>query len=765
MNQVITDGLNLMPPEFSEGLDVWSSQDGTPGSNTYDGAANAALVTADQDFGNCLEILKTSSTTKLRYMGQTPVLPGLYVRVSARIKAVSGTLPSVRIAGYALRSGGSHLSGVDETGDSTALTAYGEVVTVSAIIGVGTRPGVDMAWGEDAVGGYFGLDLTGGNGGTVRIESVRVEDVTNVFLRKMMDWVDVKDYGAVGDGVTDDTAAIEAADSAAAGRELLVSNGTYRVATNLTINNPVRFQGQLSMPDGARLVLAENFDLPSYAEAFGGDEVQGFKKGFQAMLNHGDHDSFDMKGRRVLLTEPIDMAAAVGNKTSYANRRVIRNGQFACLASTDWNDTVVTRSATWSASNPTRLDNVSNAGSIPIGSYVTAGQGVGREIYVRAINVAQGRVFLSSPLTVPPSNQSYTFTRFKYMLDFSGFDNLQRFSMEGIEFVCSGHASAVMLPTGGLIFHFKDCFFTGPKDRGITSIDQGCAGMMIDRCQFLSNEQALRVQDRTTIGFNSNANDLKIRNNRAVRFKHFGVFGGNGSIITGNHWFQGDAEAQGLTTAGIVLTNTNVKTTIEGNYIDNSFIEWGNEHDPAPDLSGEFSFGGLTINANIFTANDVVNWHSFIVIRPYGPGHYINGLSICDNVFKHLNGAAINRAEKVDTSIAPLDGSRSRNFLMTGNVYTGVTKNSQNPVTVKVTETTDLSTWEHDLRDHLPFDCEARVAVSVLPEGAVRNASNVAVYTMPFATTRHGVGRGSIRLNWSQPVHGSVQLTARCDTV
>ena len=94
MNKAITDGLLLMPPEFAGGLDVWSSDDGTPGSATYDGATNAALVPADQDFGGCLELVKTVSTQKLRYMGDTPLLPGCYLRVIARVKAISGNLPN-----------------------------------------------------------------------------------------------------------------------------------------------------------------------------------------------------------------------------------------------------------------------------------------------------------------------------------------------------------------------------------------------------------------------------------------------------------------------------------------------------------------------------------------------------------------------------------------------------------------------------------------------------------------------------------------------
>jgi hypothetical protein len=55
--------------------------------------------------------------------------------------------------------------------------------------------------------------------------------------------------------------------------------------------------------------------------------------------------------------------------------------------------------------------------------------------------------------------------------------------------------------------------------------------MQIDRCQFISQEQPLRVQDRTSIAFNTNCSDVKIRDNRAVKFLHFGVMGGPGNIV------------------------------------------------------------------------------------------------------------------------------------------------------------------------------------------------------------------------------------------
>ena len=83
MNKAITEGLQLMPPAFAAGLGQWSSSDGTPGSDTYDGAANAVFVPADADFSGCLEMQKTEATQRLRFMGQTPLRPGCYLQIKA----------------------------------------------------------------------------------------------------------------------------------------------------------------------------------------------------------------------------------------------------------------------------------------------------------------------------------------------------------------------------------------------------------------------------------------------------------------------------------------------------------------------------------------------------------------------------------------------------------------------------------------------------------------------------------------------------------
>ncbi|GGH54050.1 right-handed parallel beta-helix repeat-containing protein [Frigidibacter albus] len=761
MNKAITDGLLLMPPAFEAGLGVWSSENGTAGSATYAGASNAAIVPADQDFGNCLELLKTASTQKLRFMGQTPLLPGCYLRITARVKAISGNLPSIRIAGWAMGAGEVHVNGLVETAPAVALTSYGEVVTVQAIVGSGSRGGVDMAWGTAPLYGHFGLDLTGSNGGVVRIDDLEIEDITGAFLRDMIAVIDVRDYGARGDGVSNDQPAFAAADAAAAGRTVLVPEGTYYLASTVTINSPIRFEGQVTMPDNARLQLAYNFDLPTYIDAFGGDEVLGFKKAFQALLNFTDHDSLDMRGRRVEVSEPIDMAAAVGNKDNFTVRRVLRNGQFSVVEGPAWAPTVVTSQATYSSTNSKMLTAVADIANVPVGARVT-GNGVGREIYVAAKNVGAGTLTLSQPLYGGSGTQVFTFTRFKYILDFSGFAQLSRFNIDDVEFLCNGHASCIMLAQTGDTFQLRDCSVARPRDRGITSIGTACQSLFIDRCQLLSNEMPLRAQDRTSIAVNVNANDCKIRDNRVVRFRHFLVAAGNGHILQGNHWFQGDEETAGLRVAGLVLAETNLKMLIVGNYIDNSVIEWTNEYEATPNFANQYSFGGLTITGNIFTANDVAPWFNWLVIKPYGTGHFVQGLTMTGNVFKTLNGP-ITRVEGVDTTFGGLDMARMRNVIIENNTFTAVDQVTASPVFLQHDQATEAATWTVTPGAFLPFGGWVRNVESVVAEGMITTASGARVSEMPFVQVEQGSAKQEVRVNWSTACKGRMQLKVRVD--
>ncbi|MCB1397675.1 MAG: right-handed parallel beta-helix repeat-containing protein [Rhodobacteraceae bacterium] len=760
MNKAVTEGLILMPPPFADGLNVWSSGDGTPGSPTYDGAANAAFVPSDPDFAGCLELLKTAGTQKLRWMGQTPILPGCYLRVTARVKAVSGALPSVRIAGYAADSGGGAVAGVTVSADPVALTTYGEVVEVSAIIATSTRGGVDMIWSGVAYG-HLGLDLTGANGGVVRVDDIAIEDVTSFWLRDMMDWVDVRDYGAVGNGVADDRAAFvaAAADALSSDRSLLVSEGVYYIGSTLTIEVPVRFQGRLSMPDAARLELTRNYDYPTYAKAFDSEGL-GLRKGLQALFYFTDHDTFDLKGRRILLDAPIDIAATAGLDT-YAIRRVLKNGLIEINDGPAWNTVTVTSQASYSTSAATTLSNVANVANIAVGSRVK-GAGVGREVYVRARNIGAGTLTLSKPLYDAQGTQTYTFDRYQYVLDFSGFATVHRFELDGLELQCKGVASCVNLPVTGQMMTIRDCTFNRPKNKAITSIGTGCQGMQVDNCNFISAEMANPSQTRVSIAINTNTHDVKLRSNVSQRFGIFAVLGGNFNIVTGNHFYQGDDQQNAVRQAGLVLTGMNVVSTITGNYVDNCFIEMTNEHDPAPDFNAEYSFGALSITGNIFLVSNVISSFRFIVVKPHGPGHFVSGLTVQGNMFRTVN-AAPTRVDGVDTTHADLDYSRFRNIAWSDNTYNGILTGTESPMVVRHDQSSAATNWTVSTGGRLPFDGWARTVTGLVIEGQANGPANDVRTSMPYVVPMQGANANQVRLTWPSTTRGRALLTVRVD--
>ena len=150
------------------------------------------------------------------------------------------------------------------------------------------------------------------------------------------------------------------------------------------------------MPTDEMLLLIRNFDLATYIAAFG-NEMLGFKKAFQALLNNADHESLDMGGRKVTVTEPIDMQAAVPNKGSYATRRVIRNGQLDAADGAVWDTEVITSRAQYDPDDARKLTDVVNVANVPVGALVE-GHGVGREVYVKSKNVGAGEITLSAAL-------------------------------------------------------------------------------------------------------------------------------------------------------------------------------------------------------------------------------------------------------------------------------------------------------------------------------------------------------------------------------
>ena len=761
MNIAITNGLLLMPPAFRAGLGAWSRTTGQPGTPTWTNMDNAALVPADQDFGPCLEIMKQQTTTSVRFAGETPMIPGVYLRISARVKAVAGALCSVRIAGWPGDGARKLVPGLVGTGKTVPLTTYGEVVEVSAIVGVGARSGVDMSWGTQPVYGHFGLDLVGANGGAVRIESVKIEDITAAFIPSLIDWVDVRDFGAVGDNATNDRAAFLAADAAANGGSVVVPEGRFVISGDLAINSPIRFKGTIRTPANTRVVLMQNFNFPDYADAFG-SETLGLQKAIQALFGFTDHVTLDLCGRRVDLDAPLEIGKIAPSLNGFSNRRTIANGAILPVDGPAWETGRWSSSGTYDPNQPMKLSKVANVAAIEIGSRVI-GSGVGREVYVNAKDVAAGTLTLSQALYGGAGTRNYSFERYRYIFDFAGVDEVARFNFLDIAFTCEGIASGIMLPAKGETFSIRDCYFKNPKDRGITSIGRACQGLFVDRCDFISNESDTPAHLRKTIALNVNANDVKIRDNRFVRFAHFMVAHGGGHIISGNHWFQGDGSGEGLRNAGLVMTLANVQTTINGNYIDNASIEWTNEHSAKPNFTGgEYSFGGLTMNGNTCLCSETKPWFSWITIKPYGTGHYVHGLSVIGNVFKALYGD-VDRIERVDTSIADLDYNSMRNIQFEGNLFNGIRNYVSNPLMIQHDQNTAAASWVLPEIEGLPFKGWAKSVQSIIAESALIASDGSRVEALPWVQPQFGTNKRQLRLNWVRPTRGSVCVYARMD--
>jgi hypothetical protein len=177
--------LDLMPPAFEEGLYDWSRGDGEPDSPTYATAENVRIARGDADFGTCLELRKVDPVQKIRYMGELPVLPGAFLEVSTRVKALRGPLPVARIAAWPGGAGAAGVVGLRTTGEEVPLEEHDAVRVLRAVIGPTPAPEVDMVWDARVLYAHVGLDILGADNAVVRIDRVCVRDVSDAVVERL----------------------------------------------------------------------------------------------------------------------------------------------------------------------------------------------------------------------------------------------------------------------------------------------------------------------------------------------------------------------------------------------------------------------------------------------------------------------------------------------------------------------------------------------------------------------------------------------------
>jgi hypothetical protein len=261
-----------------------------------------------------------------------------------------------------------------------------------------------------------------------------------------------------------------------------------------------------------------------------------------------------------------------------------------------------------------------------------------------------------------------------------------------------------------------------------------------------------------------NSNDVKIRDNHAVRFRHFIVMSSSLAIITGNHFWQGDPAPVRNLTAGIVLTDRRSNCTISANYIDNCFIDISSEHNSISDGSATSpTFGDLVIISNIFVASDVPTWFTFLRISPFGNNHRISGMNVTHNTINLLGGSVIDRIESLNLANGTIDHNATEEVVFEHNVFNGVTQRTENPAFVQIVQSTAVASWDYSHAAGAPFGGRVLSASSVAHLGPILSASNVKQYTAPYIDVNQGAAGQDITVNWAAACKGKIGLELRSD--
>lgn len=216
---------------------------------------NPAVTYNDNSFGGAA----TSSTSDSTGFFQRYVPDGVYT-----LRASFGST-TVNIAGVEIFDD----SEQDERINRAILMPEGEAGPI--IPEVASRAGKYAAF--DAEGNFTVTDSTGGADGTLRTDLAAsggsalvnfLQSGTGAAARsvqtKLRDFVSVKDFGATGDGVTDDTAAIQAALDL--GGVIYFPAGTYIVTSTLDVG------------DGSASAISTINDVVLYSAGLGGASAQ-----------------------------------------------------------------------------------------------------------------------------------------------------------------------------------------------------------------------------------------------------------------------------------------------------------------------------------------------------------------------------------------------------------------------------------------------------------------------------------------------------------
>jgi len=595
-------------------------------------------------------------------------------------------------------------------------------------------------------------------------------------------------YGAIGDGVADDRAALAAADAAAIalGAPLVITK-VHRIASDLTFTagSNVIFEGGSIKPDSgvalgfsATAAVAKVSGKPAFDLTVAGslrttstdlrgpalkisDYIPsnmstaadaGFKAALKDLFNL-TYYSLDLEGRKIVLDAPLDMATITG-LTSKADWRRITNGKITPSSSFPAVSTVTKTTDCDMTAGSEVITNITSTADL-LAWMEVSGTGIPRSTFVKSVD-SSTQVTLTRKAMTTGANRTLVFKRHRFIFDFTGFTVLNRFTFDSLNFDLDELASGYLGSQADDIIEFRGCRIVRPETYGICQPDAG-GGLVVDGCDFLTADSAVAPGSRTRIGIACNG-DCRIINNRLAYFKHALIVRAGSAQVIGNHPFSGMSTAS-VHTAGMIFQQAS-RHTITGNYIDNGWLEFTNEtfaYNPAADI------GGATVVGNFFTVLASAATELFIVVAPYVANSSFRDLNISGNFFQPLltgGAVALTKVTGYDATNGSVDNNTIESIFMQGNLFNNVTTRQENPATAKFQS---LTPWGHttgsaSFTGKMPFDINPLgLAIGLVVKGA--NTVGAARVT--------GRSGGNIDLAWptATAVDTDFIVTATCNQV
>lgn len=503
---------------------------------------------------------------------------------------------------------------------------------------------------------------------------------------------------------------------------------------------------QASRPDPSD---TKQLVIGPYLSAYANNPDSALAAALKELFSGDSSSTLDLEGRTITLNGPVDVAQAAAKTSSSVFCR-ITNG--ILTISQDVPNQSVTKQGQLQALALTMT--LSSTQGIVRGMHIS-GPGLSRETYVTEV-INGTDIGINTYAISAQTNQQYTFTKFGYLLDFSGFNQLSRLSIDHVNFSLRGMVSGIMMGSDGIANHIESNWILDPKNRGITDFNSGARGISINNNEMVSNATAYADSLRYPVAITISNNDPKIRSNRIAMFRHAMIIHGGGALITGNHWWQGVENAR---TAGLIFTGRRVKGLVDGNYVDNNWIELSNESAAA----NTTPIGRISIVGNHFTnawQGDSAAQFSWIRIAPYTVDAPVAGILVTGNTFISLQ-ATVLRSESVDATNGSVNLTNFEDVYFSDNTWEKVTYRTYNPLTVQrvIPPGQEITNVVFQTEKAVPFGAQINAVTSVGLNN-MRNPDGTEAY-LPYNSYPGSMlsNKSRMQVRFPTPCSGTITVT------